>query len=213
MSELQMPEAGAVLNVKMIDPFGQEVIVTMRAILASQFTSLTDAYVREVQKLLDNGWEINPAHRYERYLQTGSPDTPNVTTGVTSTTAPGTERAIPQAAPSQGVDHIVYSRTKKTITTASGTERAIPQAAPSQGAEYRDFDAEEILMNFNDKGLPIYKIKGGPFKQWGVVAWPEVLPSLDIDATQLKPGPNVLVNLKVRALMIEGKAKKIVGRA
>ena len=97
-----------------------------------------------------------------------------------------------------------------------------PAAAPAQPASaaapahVQDFTASAVIMTYNDKGEPAYKIVGFPFSTFGVRVWPEVLPALGNNPDQLKPGPNPFT-AQVRALMVEsgttGKLtpKKIMG--
>jgi len=80
------------------------------------------------------------------------------------------------------------------------------------GETYRDFDASEILLSYDDKGQPTYKVKGVPFTKFGVRVWPETLPALKIDPAKLKPGPNAY-KARVRALMGEQGPRKIIGLA
>ena len=81
--------------------------------------------------------------------------------------------------------------------------------------------ATSIIMTYDDKGQPSYKILGPPFAKFGVRVWPEVLPALGIDPATLKPGPNP-INLAVRVQMQEHTAEdgtvklipqKVTGRA
>ncbi len=93
------------------------------------------------------------------------------------------------------------------------TAAAATQPAPaSPGEQYRDFEATEILMSYDDKGNPTYKAKGAPYLKFGVRVWPEVLPSLGVDPASLRPGPNP-VRIRVRALMGEQGPRKIIGLA
>jgi hypothetical protein len=88
----------------------------------------------------------------------------------------------------------------------------------SSSGQYQDFEASGVIMTYNDKGEPAYKIIGFPFNTYGVRVWPEVLPLLGIDPDKLQPGPNPFVS-RVRALMVESNTpgkltpRKIVGLA
>ncbi len=96
------------------------------------------------------------------------------------------------------------------------------RTAASSAPTYQDFDADTILMTFDDNGKASYKVKGVPFKKFGVRVWDEILPELGIDPAQLKPGPNP-IKVRVRALMTEAtntetgavtmQPKKIIGKA
>jgi hypothetical protein len=91
----------------------------------------------------------------------------------------------------------------------------ISVASPAQAmpaGEYTEFTAEAVVMTYNDKGEPAYKIVGHPYSRYGVRVWPEVLSALGIDPAQLKPGPNPF-SARVVALMGEHGPKKITGRA
>lgn len=103
-------------------------------------------------------------------------------------------------------------------------KEGLTQAAASKPAAasetYRDFDATEIVLSYNDKGEPTYKLKGQPFLKFGIRVWPEVLPELGINPNTLKPGPNP-IKCKVRALVanigesgtVSMRPKKIIGKA
>jgi hypothetical protein len=90
------------------------------------------------------------------------------------------------------------------------------QPAPAPAGAFQDFEASAIIMTYNDKGEPAFKIVGFPFNTFGVRCWPETLPTLGIDPAQLKPGPNPYA-AQVRAMMVESSAtgkltpKKIIG--
>lgn len=79
---------------------------------------------------------------------------------------------------------------------------------------YRDFMADAIIVTVHDDDQDrSYRIRGYPFRRFGVRVWPEVLPQLGLDPRELRPGANA-VSVKVRAELDEhGKPKKIVGPA
>lgn len=54
---VQMGEAGFSLNVKMLDPNGQEVMLTFRAPLASHSSKLIEHYQAQIAWLIDAGWQ------------------------------------------------------------------------------------------------------------------------------------------------------------
>ena len=87
-----------------------------------------------------------------------------------------------------------------------------PPAAPAAAGQTVDFLATILLVGMDDNGQPTYKAKGGQYMKFGVRIWPEVLPSLGIDPTSLKPGPNP-INLHVLALMGEKGPRKVIGLA
>jgi len=53
---IQMAEAGFSMNVKMLDKFGQEVMLTFRAPLASHAGTLINHYNQQVEALINAGW-------------------------------------------------------------------------------------------------------------------------------------------------------------
>lgn len=54
---VQMGEAGFSINVKILDPFGQEVMLTFRAPLASHADTMIDYYSKRIKSLIDAGWQ------------------------------------------------------------------------------------------------------------------------------------------------------------
>jgi hypothetical protein len=98
----------------------------------------------------------------------------------------------------------------------------IHTATQSARIEFTTMQAESLIKSFNDKGEPVYKVKGEPYSKFGVRLWPEVLEKLPIDAEKLEPGPNK-IDLPLRVLMgthkdsetgeIKPSPKKIVGLA
>jgi len=54
---VQMGEAGFSINVKMLDPHGQEVMLTFRAPLASHADTMIDYYSNRMKKLIEAGWQ------------------------------------------------------------------------------------------------------------------------------------------------------------
>lgn len=54
---VQMGEAGFSMNVKMLDPQGQEVMLTFRAPLASHAQQLVEHYNTNIQRMIDAGWQ------------------------------------------------------------------------------------------------------------------------------------------------------------
>jgi hypothetical protein len=59
-----MTEAAFSLNVKMVDKFGQEVMLTFRAPMANQAEMLLSHYEKVVEHLVKGGWETSKAgHR------------------------------------------------------------------------------------------------------------------------------------------------------
>jgi hypothetical protein len=120
--------------------------------------------------------------------------------------------------------HQLFQEMEQLRADFENMRAGLMNAASRQNAgteTYKDFDASEILLSYDDKGQPTYKIKGVPFSKFGVRVWPEVLPDLGIDPDTLRPGPN-LFRCKVRALMFEATSeagtlsmqpKKIIGKA
>jgi hypothetical protein len=100
-------------------------------------------------------------------------------------------------------------------------ETATPQAgtAPqpqANGLKYEDVEMTTLIMTYNDKGEPSYKMTGGRYSKLGVRVWPEVLATLSIDATTLKPGPNPCARTVRVALKLDDedgtyKAQKVTG--
>ena len=54
---VQMGEAGFSINVKMLDPNGQEVMLTFRAPLASDADTMIEYYSNRMKKLIEAGWQ------------------------------------------------------------------------------------------------------------------------------------------------------------
>ena len=55
---VQVAEAGFSINVKMIDLFGNEVMLTFRAPLASHANKLLGWYEVEIEQLIKRGWKL-----------------------------------------------------------------------------------------------------------------------------------------------------------
>ena len=85
-------------------------------------------------------------------------------------------------------------------------------AAPQPAGEYRVITAEALIMTYTDNGEPAYKIIGQPYSKFGVRVWPEILPTLGVNPSQLKPGRNPY-NAAVLVLMGERGPKKVIGLA
>jgi hypothetical protein len=83
---------------------------------------------------------------------------------------------------------------------------------PTAGGQIVEFDAEEIVMTVSDAGVRQCRIKGGPFRQWGIRVWPEVLPELGIDPEKLPFGTSPFQK-RVRALVGVAGKQKILGIA
>ena len=56
-----MTEAGFSMNVKLLDPFGSEVMLTFRAPLVQHADKLLKSYTTEIKILLDDGWRVSGA--------------------------------------------------------------------------------------------------------------------------------------------------------
>lgn len=102
---------------------------------------------------------------------------------------------------------------KFSSAMATWTQPAVGQSVVSAPAGNTVvFMAEVIVLGYDDKGAPTYRIKGGQYSKWGVIAYPEVMGLLGVDPTTLKPGPNPF-NKAVVALMGEKHPKKVIGLA
>lgn len=84
-----------------------------------------------------------------------------------------------------------------------GLKAAAATAPARNGSTYQDIVITEIILGYDDKGQPTYKGKGIPYQKFGIRIWPEILPTLGIDPTALKPGANPIEPLTVRAEMVE----------
>lgn len=129
-------------------------------------------------------------------------------------------------------DHIATTReiwtTLNVIAGRLETLAAAPQvAAPAaamvaspatNGGSYEDVEMHAVIMTYDDKGQPAYKMTGGKYSKFGVRIWPEVLPLLNVDPATLKPGPNpITATVRVALKLDESdgtlKAQKVVGLA
>jgi hypothetical protein len=77
----------------------------------------------------------------------------------------------------------------------------------------RRLEGESIVVEFSPKGEKSFKIKGKPFTQYGVRVWPEVLEVLGYDLDSLEVGKSYPCNERLRVLMEDGKARKVIGAA
>lgn len=88
-----------------------------------------------------------------------------------------------------------------------------PAAATAAAASQTvTFDASILLVGLDDNGQPTYKAKGGQYMKFGVRIWPEVLPALGLDPSQLKPGPNP-ISLRLLALLGDTGPRKVISLA
>lgn len=89
------------------------------------------------------------------------------------------------------------------------------EAAGVGGEAMTDFLMDSIKVGADEtSGEKTYKAQGPSYKKFGVRIWPEVLPDLGVNADGLKFGENKLPKpLKVRALLVDGKPKKVIGLA
>ena len=71
------------------------------------------------------------------------------------------------------------TETLDAIGQALARPAAPLSAVASPDGQYRDIQAEALLLSYDDQGKPAYKIKGQPYSKFGVRVWPEVL-SYDI---------------------------------
>ena len=116
------------------------------------------------------------------------------------------------------INSLVATLTAAAQVLSQPPALAAPAAQPASApaGAFQDFESSAIIMTYNDKGEPAFKIVGFPFNTFGVRCWPETLPSLGIDPANLKPGPNPYA-AQVRAMMVESSAtgkltpKKIIG--
>jgi hypothetical protein len=113
----------------------------------------------------------------------------------------------------------ILTTAAQAISRPAGANTPTTPIQPTSNLTFQDFTASGIIMTYNDKGEPAYKIVGFPFATFGVRVWPEVLPALGINPDELRPGPNPY-SAQVRALMVESSSKpgtmtpkKIIGPA
>lgn len=144
-----------------------------------------------------------------------------------STPAPATPAPVkptPAAAPSTGgmVDGMLAAmmaelKALRKDVTALRQELAERQAAaPSTGGEaFTDFLADAVKVGvYENTGEKTFKLQGPTYRKHGIRVWPEVLEQLGINGDALKFGENKLPKaIKVRALMVDGKPKKVTGLA
>ena len=72
--------------------------------------------------------------------------------------------------------------------------------------------AECITRGVDDNGKTMYKVRGFPYHIHGVRIWPEVLPRIGVQETDLVNGPNPFTK-PVQVLMVNGSPKKVIGLA
>ena len=72
--------------------------------------------------------------------------------------------------------------------------------------------AECITKGVDDNGKTSYKVRGFPYHIHGVRIWPEVLPRIGVQETDLVNGPNTFTK-PVQVLMVNGSPKKVIGLA
>lgn len=143
--------------------------------------------------------------------------------------APAAVPAMPQpaAAPStparenagKPADTAAILAELKALRAEIAALRARLENAPSTpgvgGEACTEFLMDAVKVGADEKtGEKTYKAQGPSYKKYGVRIWPEVLPELGVDAGALKFGENRLRQpVKVRALLVDGKAKKVIGPA
>jgi hypothetical protein len=90
--------------------------------------------------------------------------------------------------------------------TSDLARRAVPA--------YTDFLGETVLVTTHDDDqAPSYRIRGHPFRKFGVRVWPETLPLLGLDPRDLRPGSNAFSAMVRVELNEDGKPKQVVGLA
>ena len=96
---------------------------------------------------------------------------------------------------------------------AKSAPREVRTPIDDSGAEYDIFDVASIAVEYSPGGEKRAKVKGGKWAKFGVMCWPEVLSleplewNLDeLDAVEY----SVPAGLKAKALMVDGKPKKVV---
>lgn len=101
------------------------------------------------------------------------------------------------------------SKTASGSSPAGGATTSEPKNAPISGIPANDgfYDAETISVSVND-GKTSFRIKGGIFKQYGVICWPETLAAAGFDPDH---PPKDLSGYKAYYINNEnGKPKKVV---
>lgn len=72
-----------------------------------------------------------------------------------------------------------------------------------EGMEYMEVDG--ITVEFSPKtGQKLAKAKGGKWKKFGVIAWPEVFSEINVDVSELEPGEhsNEILGVYTRAVVL-----------
>jgi len=106
----------------------------------------------------------------------------------------------------------------RLLAALAGPPTAAPAAAMQPAATapagHLVFVLDNIVLGYDDKGAPTYRGKGAQYQKFGVRIWPEVLPTLGVDPSALKPGPNAITPRQVLAVLGDsGQPKKITGLA
>jgi len=96
---------------------------------------------------------------------------------------------------------------------ASVAQHSVAGGVP-QADDVDVFTAETITVEYTPGGEKRAKVKGGKWKKYGVVCWPEVLalPPLEWELDALDAADyNVPAGVQAVALMVDDKPKKIIG--
>ena len=143
----------------------------------------------------------------------------SVTAGLTVALEDGDDKDVEYAALASWCAEKIGGTLKAHGALPSQTEPPKKAAAPvATGGAIPDaedvFTAETITVEYTPGGEKRAKIKGGRWKKYGVMCWPEVLalPPLewDLDALDATDYP-VPAGVQAIVLMVDDKPKKVVG--
>lgn len=89
--------------------------------------------------------------------------------------------------------------------TANGNGQPVSVTAPAGG---EIIPAEEMTATIND-GKTYWKVKGGPYRRWGVTIWPEVLEAAGLTNLDPTKPVNLAGYIAHVAMKDDGKPNKV----
>lgn len=107
-------------------------------------------------------------------------------------------------------EHVEYDRSR--LDSPPRPVETLRRAPAEPHGDEMEIEAESLHVT-DDGEKKMFKVKGGAFKKWGVIIWPEVLEGdFGIDADAISPGHHPF-KYRVRILMDGDKPRKVVGLA
>ena len=110
--------------------------------------------------------------------------------------------------------HEKEAKVMRSVTQPEAEDFVEPEYMPSTDATTKTILAETITVEFTPKGQKNAKVKGGRWKMYGVMCWPEVLslPPIEWDLETLDAGDYPAPpGVKAIVLMDGDKPKKVIG--